>query len=156
MMDEARLLGIDHGAKRIGVAISDPLGMIARPLTVIRASTGKDGLNQLAALLQENEVGKVVVGLPTDAEGHIGQQASIVVEWAQLLAGTISIPVIMWDEFLSTQQAKGYTRRRTRSAKRRRRELDAVAAAVILQSYLEARRGEDEPGRPIQTFISPA
>jgi putative Holliday junction resolvase len=147
MNDETRLLGIDHGLKRIGVALSDPLGIIATPLTVLQATPKAEVLTRLAALVEEHAISKIVVGLPTDSEGHIGPQARTVLRWARQLAGTVSVPIVLWDESYSTADATA-----TRRGKKHGRELDAVAAAVILQSYLEARRSTHEPGQPIQTF----
>lgn len=147
MNGETRLMGIDYGHKRTGVALSDPLGIIASPLEVIASTPKKQALSRLAALVSEQDVGQIIVGLPTDSQGELGQQARIVIRWARQLAEVVGAPVVMWDESYSTQDAARHTRR-----KRRGRALDAVAAAVILQSYLEARRTADEPGQPIQAF----
>lgn len=148
------LLAIDHGNKRTGVAISDPLRIVARPLRVISTYPQDKAFQQLAQLVDENSVSKVIVGLPTDSEGELGQQARNVLQWAHLLAKAISIPVVMWDESFSTEDALAYTGHK-KKRKASQPGLDAVAAAVILQSYLEANRGENEPGQPIQTFSNP-
>lgn len=148
------LLGIDHGNKRTGIAISDPLRIVARPLDVFNTYPQEKTFAQLAKLIDEHSVSKVIVGLPTDSEGKIGQQARIVLQWARLLTQAISVPVVMWDESFSTEDAMARTRHKSRR-KSRQTKLDAIAAAVILQSYLEVRRDEDEPGQPIQTFSNP-
>ena len=148
MSDETRLMGIDYGHKRVGVAISDPLGIVARPLVVVRSAPKKEAFERLAALVEAHNVSKIIVGLPTDSEGGLGPQARTVVRWGRLLAEVVSAPIVLWDESYSTQDAIAYSQR----GKRRQHALDALAAAVILQSYLEARRNTDEPGRPIQAF----
>lgn len=147
MNDEPRLMGIDHGEKRIGLALSDPLGIIASPLEIVEAIPRRKATERLAALVNQHNVSKIVLGLPTDSEGEIGPQASVVLRWARKLAAAIEVPVVLWDESFSTLDAAS-----RRGSKRGKRHLDDVAAAVMLQSYLEARRSADEPGQTLQSF----
>lgn len=147
MSAENRLMGIDYGEKRIGVAFSDPLGIIASPHAIIDGRPGRSALQALSALAQEHGACKIIVGLPTDSEDNVGAQAETVIRWARKLAKTVAQPIVFWDESHSTEEAAALSQ-----SKKRRKDLDAVAAAVILQSYLEARRSSDEPGQPLHQF----
>ena len=134
----ARILGIDHGAKRIGVAISDPLGMIASPLCVVDASEGQE-LDRLAEIVQREQPEEVVVGLPRRLAGDEGPAAERVREFVAVLSERLAVPVVTWDERLTTAQAERAmiadgVRRETR-----RGQIDKVAAAVMLQSYLDVQ-----------------
>lgn len=133
-----RLLALDVGERRIGVAVSDPTGIVARPLTtIVRASRKKDFKN-IARLVEENQVGKVVVGLPLSLDGTEGPQAQQIRRYGERLAQTLSVPILFWDERYSTVTAKELLKDR---GKRRsaREDIDAVAAAVFLQSFLDAQ-----------------
>ena len=136
-----RILALDIGERRIGVAISDPSGTIARPLqTLVRGSREED-FAALAALVAEHEVSLVVVGRPLSLDGTEGPQARRVTGYARALAAHLPVPLVLWDERYTTLTAEEILRQ-TRKKKRRRHakgEVDAVAAAVILQSYLDSR-----------------
>jgi putative Holliday junction resolvase len=137
-----RVLSLDVGERRVGIAISDPTGTLARPLqTLVRRSRDKD-FAALAALVAEHDVGLVVVGQPLSLDGTEGPQARRVAHYAEALAEHIPVPCVSWDERFTTATA-GEILRQGRSKKDRRRarrkgEVDAVAAAVILQSYLDS------------------
>ena len=129
-----RSLGLDIGASRIGVAISDPLGLNASPLEVLSGL----GTEELRSYVEEKRlegVGRVVIGLPLTLRGKVGKQARDAREYAKAIASIADIEVVLWDERFSTVEAE----RRLREAGRdpRRKRVDAEAAAVILQSYLE-------------------
>jgi putative Holliday junction resolvase len=138
-----RVLGLDVGERRVGIAISDPTGTIVRPLeTLIRGSRDQD-LAALAALVAQHDVELVVVGQPLSLNGSEGPQARRVARYADLLAERLSVPVVSWDERFTTVEAEEILLQ-SRGRKKRRRargngSLDGIAAAVILQSYLDSR-----------------
>ncbi len=127
-----RSLGLDIGGRRIGIAISDPLGISAQPREVLH-DLDPEGLRRYVEGLLPQGVGVVVVGLPLTPRGEEGSQARETRRYARALKGIKGIEVVLWDERLSTVEAE----RRLREAGVRKRIVDAEAAAVILQSYLE-------------------
>ncbi|MGD2177510.1 MAG: Holliday junction resolvase RuvX [Anaerolineae bacterium] len=137
-----RLLALDVGERRIGVAVSDPTGTIARPLRALERASKSDDFSAIAALVGEYDAEAVVVGQPLSLDGSVGPQARRVARYAEALAEHLSVPVIPWDERFSTAKADEILREtRREKAKRRARasgEIDAIAAAVILQSYLDS------------------
>jgi putative holliday junction resolvase len=141
-----RILSLDVGDVRIGVAVSDPTGTIATPVTTIRRSSQKRDQESIANLAREYSVDRVVIGLPRSLSGEIGPQAQRVMRFGDNLAGALPVPVEYWNETFSTLDAedllaaRGVGRRRARSGRNR---IDEVAAAVILQSYLRSGRGGD-------------
>jgi len=136
-----KILAIDHGARKIGLAISDESGLVARPLTILPHRSRVEDAQAVARLAAAEGVGLVVVGLPLGAEGESGPQSHRVRRWAEALREACSLPLEYWDESHSTQQAAAIRRQ---TGKRRQRagqaDDDAVAAAVILQNYLDAHR----------------
>ena len=146
-----RALGLDVGERRIGVAIADELGSIASPLTIVTRRQGD--LAELRDIARMRGVDLVVVGLPTGLSGREGPQAAVVRAFADALDDAVGdgIEVVFWDERLTTAVAERALRERGRRRGRAKGEVDAVAAAVILQGYLDARRihggqrrGQDE------------
>jgi putative holliday junction resolvase len=136
-----RVLGVDVGTVRVGVAMSDPTGTLASPLeTVNRAKDGSD-LDRLAALVVEHEVTEVVVGEPRHLSGASGASAQDADAYARALVGRIGadVPVHMIDERLSTVSAASSLRASGVDSRRQRPVIDQAAAVVILQSYLDAR-----------------
>lgn len=135
-----RILAVDHGERRIGLALSDELGWTAAPLTVIERRSLAEDLARIVALVREHRVGKVVVGQPISLSGHEGPQARRAARFAARLAAALpaEVPVELYDERFTTFEAE----RRLAAAGRRadRGRLDAVAAAVLLQHYLDERR----------------
>ncbi len=135
-----RAMGLDVGERRIGVAIADELGTIASPLTTVTRKPGD--LVELRDLAVERGVDVLVVGLPTGMSGREGPQAAVVRAFADDLGDTVgpAIEVAFWDERLTTAVAERALRERGKRRGRDRGEVDAVAAAVILQGYLDACR----------------
>ena len=133
-------MGLDVGERRIGVAIADELGIIASPLTTV--SRGSGDLAEVRNLAVERGVHLLVVGLPTGLSGREGPQAAVVRAFAGDLEDAVgpSIEVAFWDERLTTAVAERVLRERGNRRGRGKGEVDAVAAAVILQGYLEASR----------------
>ncbi len=133
-----RRLGVDHGTVRIGIAVSDVLGIVARPLTIIKHTNRQRDAEAIAALAVEHEVGEIIIGLPTSGNHEIGSQARIVQRFGNALAEQARCPVIYWDESYSTSTAQAARHARGVRRKKRTALIDAEAAAVILQSYLDA------------------
>jgi len=138
-----RILGLDAGERRVGIALSDPTGVVARPLrTLVRGSREED-FAAIAATVAEHDVGLVVVGQPLSLDGTEGPQARRVARYALALAAHLPVPVVSWDERFTTVAAEEILRQNRGKKKMRRGravgEVDAVAAAVILQSYLNSR-----------------
>jgi putative Holliday junction resolvase len=135
-----RALGLDLGAKRIGVAVSDRSGTIATPLTVIqRAGRRADDHRRIAALVVEEEADVVVVGLPLSMDGSVGRAARDAVAEAEAIASVVGVPVRTHDERLTTVTADRVLIERNLRAPARRQVVDKVAAAVMLQGWLDAR-----------------
>jgi putative Holliday junction resolvase len=130
-------LALDVGDRRVGVAVSDPLGLWARPLTVLKRRSREQDFQAIAALVDEYQVSLVIVGHPLEFHGEVGPQARRVERYAAALAERLPVPLALWDERLSTAEAERMLREAGESSRRYRDRLDAVAAAVILQSYLE-------------------
>lgn len=133
-----RLLGIDYGLKVIGLALCDPTGLIARPLDLLHRTSKREDFARINALIAEHQIGACIVGLPeSPAEITTYTQADRVRLWASRLAAAISVPVYLWNERYSTQEAE---ERLAEAEQERPDRVDAVAAAVILQSFLDALR----------------
>ena len=132
-------MGLDVGERRVGVAIADELGLISSPLTVVQRRAGD--LAELRDLAIAKGVDRLVVGLPTGLSGREGPQATVVRRFADALGAAVGpeIPVVFWDERLTTTVAER-TLRQSGRRQRQKGDVDAVAAAVILQGYLDACR----------------
>ena len=137
-----RVLGLDVGERRVGIAISDPTGTVARPLQALVRGSREEDFAAIAALVVEHDIGLVVVGRPLSLDGTEGPQARRVARYAEALAARLPVRLVSWDERFTTVEAEEILRQsRSKREMRRARtagELDAVAAAVILQSYLDS------------------
>lgn len=136
----ARILALDFGARRIGLAISDPLGFTAQGLPTLERSNRERDLAALLALAREREVTLWLMGLPLHLSGAEGAQAQKVRTFGALLAARSGLPVEYWDERLTTVAAERVLREAELSLAKRRQAVDRLAAVVLLQSYLEAHR----------------
>jgi putative Holliday junction resolvase len=137
-----RVIALDLGSKRIGVAVSDVTGTIASPLTVVeRSGSRQRDLDRLAALVAEEEAELVVVGLPLAMSGAEGPAARGARTEAAALATLIAVPVETFDERLTTVTAERALAEAGVRGRARRQKVDKVAAAVILQAFLDRRRG---------------
>ncbi|WP_227765897.1 Holliday junction resolvase RuvX [Zhaonella formicivorans] len=135
-----RVLGLDVGEQRIGVALSDPLGWTAQGLgTVKRSGDIEQDVAEIAKLIAEHEVRKVVVGLPKNMNGTLGPQAERVQEFANNLGKKASVQVEFWDERLTTVAAERTLLIADVSRKKRKQVIDKLAAVVILQNYLDSK-----------------
>ena len=131
-----KLLGIDHGLKRIGIAVSDPSGMLARELTIINRTSNAQDFAHIHHLAQEQKVIGIVIGLPEIRPGeHTHGEA--VLRWLERFAPTTPLPIVKWDEQLSSVDAREISIQKGRKA---RDPIDDLAARVILQSFLDAVR----------------
>lgn len=132
-----RVMALDVGEKRIGVAITDPLGLTAQPLEVVQRK-GRP-LERLKELVDSYGVEEVVVGLPLSPDGALTLQAQRILEFARELETALGVPVKYWDESFTTYEAERVLLEADQSRKKRKRARDKVAAALILRAYLEAR-----------------
>jgi putative Holliday junction resolvase len=133
-----RSIGIDHGEKRIGVAVSDPTGTLARPLTVLAHASKSADASRVLELAALHAVGLIVIGQSTDEAGRPNLAGRRALRFAEFLREATEIPVIMWDESLSTQDARAVRIRAGAPRKKRARAVDALAAAMMLQSFLDS------------------
>ncbi len=129
-----RTLGLDVGDKRIGVALSDPQGILASPLTIISCRNETADIEAVASIISQHQVERVIVGLPRSMNGSLGKQAEKVKAFAQSLISQIEIPIEFRDERLSSVSAR---RLLQDTGQKRVRHDDAIAAALILQTYLD-------------------
>lgn len=134
-----RILGLDVGSKRIGVAISDPLGITAQGLDTIQRKNKRQDFAQLARLLGQYEVAEIVVGYPLRLSGTEGIQSGKMKAFAEELKNKFGLPVHLWDERLTSTQANRVLREADLSIKKRSEAVDRIAAVLILQSWMEAR-----------------
>jgi putative Holliday junction resolvase len=133
-------MGLDIGNKRIGVSISDPEGILATPLTVIKSKSIDEDRTAVLELAMMKDVGEIIVGIPISLDGTKGKQAKIIEYFKRELAGNTSIPVKGWDERLSTEQAERRLREIGVKPSQDKGRVDAAAAAIILQSYLDFKK----------------
>ena len=136
-------MGLDIGERRIGVALSDPLGIMASALTVIERTTDDAAIKQIVELARQNDVERIVIGLPRSLDGSLGKQAQTVEAFIELLKSHTELPVITWDERFSTVAAEKTLLEAGMKRDKRKRHRDAVAAAFILQGYLDRERNRD-------------
>lgn len=133
-----RLLAVDVGEKRVGVAVCDAMQTLASPLAVLERRSKAEDLQRLARLAAEQGVVGLVAGHPLNADGSAGPQARQAARYAARVASTLALPLVLWDEYGSSQEAAA---RLVHAPKRRRQmHVDAEAAAVILQDYLDTRK----------------
>jgi putative holliday junction resolvase len=134
-----RILALDVGDRRIGVAVSNPTGLLARPLSIISRKDAATDMRAVCRLVSEQEAGRVVIGLPLSLDGHVGPQAEKVQEFAAKLRTLLDVPLETRDERFSTAAVKEQRLDSGTRKKKRRAPDDAEAAAVILQGYLNER-----------------
>jgi len=132
------VLGIDHGDKRMGIAGGDALGMMAHPLEMILAKPFEVFLKRLEEILAERQVEQIVVGMPRNMDGSFGSQSQKVKEFVVLLEKSVAVPVRTWDERLTSVAAERALREAGINARDAKATVDASAAAVMLQGYLDS------------------
>ena len=141
-MDKKRLrrvLGLDYGERRIGLALSDPLGIIAKPLTIIDRKKTADHISRISDIVSERNVTSIVVGLPLTLKGDYSKQTKIVLAFIEQLKSDLQIPVVAVDERLSSVAAKKSLQAQAVKTGHNKGRVDETAAAIFLQEYLDSQ-----------------
>ena len=133
-------MALDLGEKRIGVAVSDATRLIAGSYGVVKRKSRKEDFARYAQIIADEDVKLLVVGLPVPLGGQEGQRAAWVRDYVEQLRPHVDVPIVFWDESLTTKQAEASLRARGKRGRKIKERVDAVAAAFILQSYLDAHR----------------
>ncbi len=145
-----RVLGLDYGDRRIGLAVCDELGMTAQGLPTMIRKTKKHDLGILEQWIRQYAVEKVVIGYPVRIDGSEGIQCEKVNRWAALMEKTFLLPVVKWPETLSTKEADEMMIQAGLRWRKRKEKIDQLAACLILQGYLDSSE-KNETGRPIRS-----
>lgn len=140
---EVRILALDVGHKRIGLAVSDPLGFTAQGLGVLERTDWDRDLARLVEIARPYRVQEILVGLPRHMDGRPGEQAEDILALARALGEALGAKVATWDERLTTVEAERLLIQADMSRKKRRKVVDQVAASLMLQAYLDGRRQEE-------------
>lgn len=138
--EPGRVMALDVGERRIGVALSDPTRMLASPLTTIRAVPRSTALKRILTLIRDYQVTALVVGLPLTMNGDIGPQPTLVQQFVDELRPLIDIPIFFVDERLTTVAAERMMIDLKIKPEQRRARIDEVAASIILQDFLDSQR----------------
>jgi putative Holliday junction resolvase len=133
-----RILGIDYGDKNIGLAVSDELFMTARTVGTYRVKSKSEDKRYFENLIEEYKIGRIIIGLPIRMDGSEGRRAEKTRQFGDWLLSFLDIPIIYWDERLSTWEAQQHLRKKKIRPEDMKKEEDAVSAAIILTAYLEA------------------
>lgn len=139
-MDEKRILGVDYGDKKIGIAVSDAFGWTAQGLEVIPRRTNGSDVARIQEIVAQYQVTAIVVGLPKNMNNTVGERGEICLAFADKLRETLNLPVHMWDERLTTVIAQRTLIDADVSRKKRKEVVDKMAASIILQGYLDATK----------------
>ncbi len=135
-----KILSVDLGLKRTGVAVSDPLEMLASPVGTIAEDDPDVLCGEIAAIVEREQVGEIVVGHPRNMDGSRGESAQRAETFAEALGQRTGLPVRLWDERLTTVSAIGFLNETNVRGKKRKQIVDTVSATIILQEYLDSRR----------------
>jgi putative Holliday junction resolvase len=133
-----RILALDHGTKRIGVAVSDELKMLAQPLEFIPAEPFAGFLERLKVILRDKEVDQILVGMPRNMDGSYGEASLKVEAFVGALRNAVTVPIQTWDERLTSVQANRMLIQGGMRRDKRKQKVDQTAAAILLQSYLDS------------------
>lgn len=139
-----RLMGLDIGNKIIGVAISDELGITAQGLKTIECKSMEEDLKEINSIISKYDVKKIVVGMPINMDGTYGRQAEFTIQWIKVIEDKIKVPIVTWDERLSTVEASKTLLKADISRKKRKKVIDKLAATIILQGYLDHLRNKKD------------
>lgn len=134
-----RVMGLDYGDRNIGVAVSDAFGWTGQGVGVVQKRRDNGEFEAIANLVREHEVSEIVVGLPKNMNGTIGPRGEICIAFAQELHQRLNVPVHLWDERLTTVAAERTLLEADVSRKKRKQVIDKMAAALILQNYLDSK-----------------
>ena len=140
-----RIMGLDIGSHTIGMAISDELGITAQGLKTLRRKSIEEDFMEIAKIIHQFQIDKIVVGLPKKMDGTLGQQAEMVFQWIKVLKNKIHVPVVTWDERFSTVGASRVLLEADVSRRKRKKIVDKLAAVLILQGYLDRNRRVNLP-----------
>jgi putative Holliday junction resolvase len=135
-----RIMGLDVGTHTVGMAISDELGLTAQGLKTLGRKSMEEDFKEIAAIIHQFGIEEIVVGLPKNMNGTLGKQAEFVLKWIEVLKDNIQVPVVTWDERLSTVGATRVLLEADLSRGKRKKVIDKLAAVLILQGYLDQRR----------------
>ena len=135
-----RILCLDVGEKKIGISVSDPTGCISQGLKVYRRESIRKDLMELKKMIDDYSIREIVIGLPKDLDGRIGKKAKEIMAFSEEVERHTSLPVILWDERFSTNEAHQIFDMANISNKKRRPFLDVMASQIILQGYLDAHQ----------------
>ena len=136
-------MGLDVGTRTIGIAISDELGFTAQGLKTLQRKSKEDDLREIAIIIGQFEINKIVVGLPKNMNGTLGERAENVIRWIEVLKDKTQLPVVTWDERLSTVGASKVLLEADLSRRKRKKVIDKLAAVLILQGYLDQSKRKD-------------
>jgi len=147
-----RILGLDYGRKRIGIAISDPLGITAQPLETLEEGDDRKAIERVACLVQCHQVGTIVIGCPLTLRGEKGHSVKMVERFIQQMEKRLSVPIVKWDERLSSAEAERYLKTMKIKPSRQKGKIDQIASVLILQNYMDFQKGSllADPGRIIE------
>ena len=137
-----KYIGLDVGNKRIGVAVSDDLGMFAHPLCTIKRKGIKRDIDEIEKICNEQGINKFVIGLPKNMDGIVGEQGEKTIKFAEIIKSALNIEIIFWDERLSTKTAKDIMRSNNIKQIEKNEVVDMIAAVVILDNYISSIRKE--------------
>ena len=135
---------MDIGSRTIGVAISDELGLTAQGLKTIKRRSMEEDLKEISIIISQFKIDRMVVGLPKNMDGTIGKQAGVIFQWIKAVKEKIYLPMVTWDERLSTVEASKILLEADLSRKKRKGVIDKLAAVIILQGYLNQSRKQDD------------
>ncbi len=132
-----RILGIDFGERRMGLALSDPLGIIAQPYLTFDTKKDGDFFKKIEELIEKEDIGEIVLGMPRNMDGSIGEKGKQVLEFSKKLSSRIKIPIVFWDERLSSVESSRTLREAGARMKTHKKAVDKLSAALILRGYLD-------------------
>lgn len=150
-MEGKRILALDYGTKRIGVALSDELGWTAQPLETLNRRTLDRDIAHIASLVGTHEVGQVLLGFPIQLDGREGPAIQAMHEFRIRLEAGVPVPVVLWDERLTTKSAEDFLIAADVSRKKRKGVVDRIAASILLQSYLASLEPAPKMESELQT-----
>jgi putative Holliday junction resolvase len=139
-----RIMGLDIGSQTIGVAISDELGITAQGLKTIRRTSKQADFEEIRRIVNQFQIGKIVVGLPKNMNGTLGKQAEMVLRWIKDLKEKVHLPVETWDERFSTVEASKVLLEADVSRSKRRKAVDKLAAVIILQGHIDRSKNSND------------
>lgn len=152
-MESSRVLGVDFGAKRIGLAVSDADRRVASPLALYERRSPQQDARNFRRLIEDEGVAAIVLGLPVHVSGAEGQKAREARAFGKWLRAATGLPVVFWDERFTTVEAERLLQDAGLTSQRRRARRDKVAAQLLLQSYLDAGCPGEQPPRPLEDAV---